>query len=234
MNPESLLHPQLVSVKIDQQRVAIFSDTHLRAKFEPDKFKFLQKLISEVDLVIINGDFWDYGETSFDEFVKSKWQALFPLLKEKKAIYLYGNHDLASKSDQRVNLFSAQQGDQCHLDTRDRRFVIRHGHLLALSGDVAHPEIFGSDRMVALGNTINLVGVTIFGQKYLNYFAKRNKKMKQFSLSLADNEILVCGHSHLREKNLKQKFINPGVIRWGRGQYVLIEGATVRLVDERY
>ena len=223
------LHLNLVNEKL-----AIFSDTHLTAKFDQAKFDFLVDLVSKVDRVIINGDFWDFGETSFEEFIGLQWQALFHLLKEKSTYYLYGNHDPARKADQRVNLFSTEQGDECRLKVGQKNLLIRHGHLLAPSGDIAHPKVFGSVKMVSFGNIINLFGVRVLGQRYLNYFAKRNKKMKLFAQNLSHDQILVCGHAHLQEKNLDKNFINTGVIRWGRGQYLLINGEEVKLVDERY
>jgi len=40
-------------------KIAIFSDTHLRLPFEERKFKFLERVIKNVERIIINGDFWD-------------------------------------------------------------------------------------------------------------------------------------------------------------------------------
>ena len=67
-------------------KTLIFSDTHLKTKFEQKKFNFLSNIIDDADAIIIAGDFWDGYYCSFDEFVNSEWSALFPLLKEKKAI----------------------------------------------------------------------------------------------------------------------------------------------------
>ncbi|MBI3955332.1 metallophosphoesterase, partial [Candidatus Gottesmanbacteria bacterium] len=71
----------------------IISDLHLTRRFEKRKFNFLKKIIERSDQVVINGDLWDYYFSSFSQFVRSPWRQLFPLLKEKKTVYLYGNHD---------------------------------------------------------------------------------------------------------------------------------------------
>ena len=84
-------------------------------------------MISSADRVIINGDFWDSYVTSFDKFVKSKWRALFPLLKEKNTHYNYGNHDLKKNCDERVNLFSVTQSESLTLKVGDKELLIRLG-----------------------------------------------------------------------------------------------------------
>lgn len=68
-------------------RVLVISDLHLSHRVQKRKLAFLKKLVSEYDQVIINGDFWDNWFTTFDKFINSKWQELFPLLKENNCIY---------------------------------------------------------------------------------------------------------------------------------------------------
>lgn len=70
-------------------KTLIFSDTHLTSKVHKKTFSFLEDLISQVDKVIINGDFWDSYKTSFDEFIDSGRKKLFDLLLQKDAIYLF-------------------------------------------------------------------------------------------------------------------------------------------------
>ncbi len=88
----------------------IISDTHL-TNFNKRQFIFLQDLISSVDQVIINGDFWDSWCVSFEKFVNSKWQDLFDLLLEKNTIYIYGNHDPKDLNDERTSLFAVKSCD---------------------------------------------------------------------------------------------------------------------------
>ena len=91
-------------------RYLIFSDTHLTPKYEPKKFAVLKNAIEQADRVIINGDFWEGFVCTFNEFVESPWsKELFPLLKKKKAVYLFGNHDRESLANERASLFSDKQ-----------------------------------------------------------------------------------------------------------------------------
>ncbi len=195
-----------LELKLDlgQERVLIFSDTHLLSQFEPAKFEFLKQIIKQVDRVVINGDFWDLAGGNFSEFLASKWQKLFPLLKEKKTVYLYGNHDPKRLCDHRVELFSEQQAEQLWLKTGNRELLIRHGCYLAPSGDIAHPRLLA------------------------------NRPMKAFTADLDDHQWLVTGHSHLQERNSASRFVNLGLIRFGFGQYLLVEEGRLELVDERY
>lgn len=225
---------KVVKLSAVDKKVVIFSDTHLSHRSDPAQLKFIERAIGPADRVIINGDFWDYGETTFGEFVNSSWKQLFPLLKKRKAIYLYGNHDLEKACDQRVELFSVKQGDHCLIETTKQQLLVRHGHLLAPSRDVAMPRVFANPPMLKLGNGINLLGVNLALKSYLNLFQIRNRLMKKLSSSFQNNQLLVCGHSHLAEYNLEKKYINNGVIRWGLGQYLKVEDGQLNLVRSRY
>src|SRR3989339_340208 len=110
-------------------KILVFSDTHLYLPFDQKKFDFLKKIISESDQVIINGDFFDSYINTFDEFIKSPWKQLFPLLKKKEAVYLFGNHDLKKVSDNRVGLFSVSQKNRHQIIINNKKFLIEHGHL---------------------------------------------------------------------------------------------------------
>ena len=66
----------------------VFSDTHFGKKFHQRQFEALKKLISESNKIIINGDFWEGLAISFDDFLKSDWSKLFPLLKQRETIYV--------------------------------------------------------------------------------------------------------------------------------------------------
>jgi len=77
----------------------------------------------------VNGDFWSCYSSTFDEFLDSDWAGLFPLMLEKKTIYIYGNHDRKEFMDERVNTFSVEQSSIKLLDIRSNTFHIEHGNL---------------------------------------------------------------------------------------------------------
>src|SRR3990170_7877882 len=103
-------------------KILVFSDSHLTDKFEEKKFDFLKKIIRQSDLVIINGDFWDGYLTTFSRFISSDWNKLFPLLKSKKTIYIYGNHDRESYIDRNAKLFSDLQTHSYRLKLNGKSF----------------------------------------------------------------------------------------------------------------
>jgi len=218
-------------------KTLIFSDTHLTHRFEPKKYDFLKKLFESVDEIIINGDFWDGLSTSFESFINSKWQALFPLMKEKNTVYVYGNHDFKHMSDHRVELFSIKQFEEYTLQTNPKKLILRHGHqhtpsiqnkfknkkLLKLINDLYDPA-----EKWALG---------IFGKKFFQktLYGKFNHWILEYAqTNLGPDEILVCGHSHNAVFSPEKKFINSGFIRHGLAQYLIVENKKIRSVEEHY
>ncbi|MBT3249432.1 MAG: hypothetical protein HN846_03095 [Candidatus Pacebacteria bacterium] len=216
-------------------KLAIFSDTHLSDQFDVVQFEFIKGVVESVDRVIINGDFWDHYESTFNQFVNSEWRKLFPLLKKKKTIYIYGNHDFSKFSDERVNLFSDQQADECVVKAGQYLLQVKHGHQIASSGDVMFPWLFGNRLMLGLGSKLQAIGVNFLGIPFLRVvFWFWIVQFKKYSQQLEENEILVCGHAHLAELNLKRNYINSGVIRWGLGQYLLVDNGRLEVVKSRY
>ncbi len=218
-------------------RTVILSDTHLRDKFEPAKFNFLFKLLSSVDQIIINGDFFDGHLITFDDFVKSKWSNLFPLMKQKNTIYIYGNHDIQKMSDDRVNLFSMKHVHEYRLPVGDKMLTIMHGHQIVLFGtDPPFYPVTGWWKVFALGyEFLEEIYVRIFGKYFSWQYSIFNNVMKKWAIAnLQENEILVTGHIHSAEFNPNKQFINTGITRHGLAQYLLIDDGKMRLVHERY
>ena len=218
-------------------KTLIFSDTHLTHRFEPRKFEYLKKLFNSVDEIIINGDFWDGLSTKFEKFINSPWSRLFPLLKQKGAIYIYGNHDFAYLSDKRVSLFSVKQVDEYLAYTNPKKLIIKHGHQHTPSIQ----DKFNNMKLLGLINDWYDVGekwaLRILGQRFFQkgLYASFNRWMKQYAQSnLQSNEVLVCGHSHNAVFEPDQKFINSGFIRHELAQYLIIENKKIRLIQEKY
>lgn len=218
-------------------KTLIFSDTHLTHRFDKKKYRYLKKLVNSVDEVIINGDFWDGLSTSFDKFVKSKWQRLFPILKRKQAVYVFGNHDFKHMTDERVSLFSVKQVEEYSAQTNPKKLIIRHGHqhtpsiqnkvknqqLLKLLNDVYEYAEYAILKL--FGRGIFRYGLYKSFTYSIHRYAKRRLK---------SDEILVCGHSHNAVFKPHKKYINSGFIRHGLAQYLIIEDKKIRLVEERY
>ena len=224
-------------------KILLFSDTHLFKKFDDKKFNFLERIISKSDKVIILGDFWDDSLTTFDEFVKSDWNKLFPLLKNKHTVYVYGNHDRKEFSDEKVSLFSDMQTDKYTFQVEGRIFVAEHGdrffkkHLtyyLTYGGPLR--EFFMSKFFITLRFLVfDELLTKLFGKAFLNKRLHYNQYIKKVKIDeFKKGEILICGHTHAAEIDLKNNFINTGLIRHGIGQYLTIDGENISLEEEWY
>nr|MBI5455722.1 metallophosphoesterase family protein [Candidatus Levybacteria bacterium] len=225
-------------------KIIFFSDTHLTNKLEDKKFTFLEKIISQADKVIILGDFWDNSLITFDQFVNSSWNKLFPLLKSKKTVYVYGNHDKKEFSDKRVLLFSDTQTDKYSFKVNEKTFVAEHGdrffknnliYQLTYGGPLKiffMSKLFITWQFVIFENLLTKAFGTRFLKKKSLRFNGHIKKViiKEFK----NNEILICGHTHAAEIDLKNNFINTGIIRHGLGQFVIIDDGIIYLKEEWY
>lgn len=203
-------------------KTLIISDTHLTHRFNQDTFDILKTLFTKADRVVLNGDFWDSHLTTFDKFVNSKWKELFPILKAKKTIYIYGNHDEEEVCDERVNLFSVEQGYSYTLKTPKEKFYLTHGQEVVPHINLVHKIV---DRFPILRPPARLILnsiIAVVGKRYFRLYKKMNEDMKAWAKSNLKEEILICGHSHLVESDVINKFINLGSNRHGYFQYMLL------------
>jgi len=223
-------------------KTVIFSDTHLHKEFEPKKYKFLQKIIEKADNVIIAGDFWESTLMSFDEFVNSPWHQLFSLLKKKKTVYIFGNHDKKSAADKRLQLFSDLQTNQYLFKSGKKTFIVEHGNKLS-SKISEHPLVqpirslfYTKPFIIYIHTNLEKFLLASFGKGVLQFLFKRyNQKIKKtFKKDFVQNQILICGHTHAAEIDLSNNFVNTGIIRHGLGQYVVVDNGSVSLREEWY
>ncbi len=211
-------------------RYLIFSDTHLTPKYEPKKFAALKEAIEQSDRVIINGDFWEGMSYKFEDFVTSSWsKELFPLLKKKQAVYLYGNHDDKDLSDERRGLFSVKQLKQFVFKSGPNTYYVEHGDLLL------HFPSFPP----MVRNTLEIIEHMIFiffGKNFMQSGYKRsnNKIKKKIAERFKSKEFLITGHTHSAEIDLENHYINSGFNNFGLSQYLFIEDGVVSAVEKEY
>ena len=215
-------------------KILVFSDTHLYLPFDSKKFNFLKKIVFDADQVIINGDFFDSYMNTFDEFVKSPWNKLFPILKSKKTVYIYGNHDQKKFSDNRTNLFSEMQTERYKMKTDNKIYIFEHGHktrptpdmLFKMSWKLKHYGII----FVHLAR--NLM-IKIFGKFIIQLmFGRLNKGSKKIIKKLykpKNNEFYIVGHNHYGEIDEKNQFATSGMILYGFAQYIIINLKTGKI-----
>jgi len=222
--------------------ILVFSDTHLYLPFDQKKFNFLKKIISESGQVIINGDFFDGYMNKFDEFCKSSWNKLFPLLKDRKTVYIYGNHDQKKFIDKRVNLFSEIREERYRIKINKKNYIFEHGHKTRPAHDIMFTNINWQIKHIGmilvhfirnfLVNTFgNLAILLLF--KPLN---KISKKMIDKFYKPQENEVYFIGHNHFGEIDLKNHFVSTGAILHGFAQYLTINSTSgkITLHEEWY
>lgn len=217
----------------------IISDTHL-GKFNKRQFVFLKDLISSVDQVIINGDFWDSWCISFEKFVNSKWQDLFDLLLEKNTIYIYGNHDPKHLSDERCSLFAVETGDSYQFELLGQKFHCEHGHRLTTGFNMGkfinfYDKIFRRRPKIIcyLIAKAERILFTLFPKtaKYSKLGQRTNRILKE---NLNTDYINIFGHSHNADLDLVNNFINTGSIMCRQASYILIDDQDIKLEKTRY
>ncbi|MFH1188842.1 MAG: metallophosphoesterase [bacterium] len=215
-------------------KTLIVSDVHLYHVFDEKKFLFLKKLFSSVDTIILNGDFWDGYRTTFDAFISSPWKSLFPLLKKKKTIYLYGNHDQKYFANKRVSLFSHEQKESHLITVNQQTYHIEHGHLLYKTIDIIYSL---SRTALYIINNVSQRGenvLTKIGSPHNIIIKKGNEKIKKILREKQFPHWYICGHTHYTEVDKKNKFANSGFIQFGKASYLIIDSSGLSLHTKKY
>ena len=217
-------------------KILVFSDSHLDHNFEPEKLSFLQKRIEESDQVILNGDFWEGYSISFEYFLKSDWRKLFPSLKKKQTIYIYGNHDKKTLSDERVKQFCDTAIMQYRLKTKQFTYVFEHGNrVVPFFDDLLHikrlPTWLNDFLAGSESRAVQLLGEQALPDLYGKFNMDAKKKIPKL---FKPSEVLVCGHTHVAEVDLANRFVNSGLVRHGLAQYLIFENGLPVLYKDRY
>lgn len=215
----------------------IFSDTHLGPVFEEKKFNFLKNKIIEADQVIINGDFWEGYLFSFDQFLTSPWSLLFPYLKDKNTVYIYGNHDKKIQSSEKTNLFSSIQTSQYTQRLNGHKLIIEHGNNY-VHGEKNNNQVLTlrKEFIQRIMDRVERLIMRNGGKKMMHSLVGHmNAVIKRKIVDgIGKDEILVCGHTHVAEFDLPRKFINSGIVRHGLAQYLEIVGTSITPKEEWY
>lgn len=208
------------------EKIVVISDLHLTKRFDPAKFELIKKIILDADQVIINGDLWEGFGMNLREFLDSRWKVLFPIFKQKRSIYLFGNHDPKGTEDYSVlaeNVATSYEFSQNGIE-----FYIAHGDLLDPTLDMRHPNL--PKWMLNLGSVVERLLIRVIGRSYLNIYKTSNQKMKDWHRSNQSGKWLICGHSHLPEIDETTRFANSGIfLQPGLASYLVIQSGKVEL-----
>jgi predicted phosphodiesterase len=222
-------------------KYVIFSDTHLGRDFDEKKLVFLKSIIASADRVIIAGDFWEGLQISFKEFINSPWSALFPDLKKKHTVYVFGNHDPQKLTDKNVNLFSDIQVSSYTFKSGDKTFTVEHGDkyrlaIISLSRKLSETIAAVTHTNPQIAFHLESFFFKFFGKDIHQKTCQRmNERIKkQLKGEFTGNNIFICGHTHTQEVDLKHNFVNTGMVRFGLGQYIVIENGIVEPQEKWY
>ncbi|MEK7597875.1 MAG: metallophosphoesterase [Patescibacteria group bacterium] len=222
-------------------QILVFSDTHLYLPFDKKKFNFLKKIVNESDQVIINGDFFDGYMNTFDKFVKSAWNQLFSLLKIKKTVYIYGNHDGKKSSDSQVNLFSEIQTERYKINIDNKIYIFEHGHKTRPTPDMLFKMSWRFKHYgIIFVHFIRNLFIKIFGKLAVKImFGRLNSGAKRYikrNYHLKNNDYYIIGHNHFGEVDEKNHFAASGMILYGFAQYLTIDSISgkITLHEEWY
>ena len=212
--------------------ILVFSDSHLAAHFDEKKYLFLEKIIKHSDSVIINGDFWDGYFISFKAFISSPWRKLFAILKSKRTVYIFGNHDRPQFSDKRLSLFSDIQTSQYRLKWNNKTLIFEHGNRLA-------PLIDEYISCKTINKLLTLITMQALYRKTSNYLELEqrgnNRIHKNIKKELENNEtIYICGHTHLAQHTIADNLIISGPILEGKACYLKITETEIIMKKESY
>lgn len=214
-------------------KTLVFSDTHLTTSFDKKLYDFLRTIISGADQVIINGDFWEAHFEKFEDFLNSPWKNLFPLLKSKGTVYVFGNHDKETYMDSRVNVFSDIHTRRHQIQINGTVYLFEHGDRFFPSENEDPP----SKTFEYLAVSFEQLMVSLLGKRFYQLISMPlNNIMKKYFLKTSKkNCFMICGHTHFGEIDQENGFANCGAIRHGLAQYLLINGnGTITEKVERY
>lgn len=222
-------------------KTLVLSDTHLTHRFNRQQFDYIAKLVNQVDQVVLNGDFWDCYLTTFKLFIDSEWQQLFELLKTKKTIYLYGNHDPAHTMDERVERFSDVQGERYSIQlSSGTEVIIEHGDLITPEFDAQYPRLTRRFHFMYYPYLKMQSRRTVLGKIARALRDRRYRRMlgevRQYAQSaLAADQLLICGHVHMHaDERDTNRFICLGPFWNGVARYAIIDEQSVSVFEEPY
>ncbi|BCX14108.1 MAG: hypothetical protein KatS3mg085_640 [Candidatus Dojkabacteria bacterium] len=213
-------------------KTLIISDTHLGKAFSKQKYVVLKNLFEDADRIIINGDFWDDGKTTFQKFIKSQWKGLLSTFEKKEVIYILGNHDEETPKNAE-KILHVKILNQYKLKVGKKTLYITHGHNVVRYLNSFHSFVVKYKLLRKIMSKFISFIIYITNKKFIKtFYQKMNNDMKAWAKqNLQKDEILVCGHSHLQELDISNQFINLGANTTGLQQHMLIEGTIITMYD---
>lgn len=220
----------------NKEKVLVISDLHLDKKWNQQKFDFLQHLFSNYDQIVLNGDFWYDVGFKYQKFINSKWSGLFETLKDKKTVYINGNHDERRCSDENISLFCDYNPDKCIVESAGKTFLIEHGHKNSPATKLMYLVTGKSERLLFIATR------PFYFYWYLHHMLVRSGKKNWLKFINTEHKTknrkkcnyLITGHTHVPEACERYKYYNSGFVNYGYASYIEIHDGSIRLIEKRY
>lgn len=180
---------------------------------------------------------------TFTNFINSPYKQLFPLLKSKKAVYIYGNHDSKRFSDERAVLFSDKQLEKYEVTLGKFTYHIEHGNHLDINLNRMDKKYFYYKKRTQLRffflkqiKKVWWLLFILFRKRILEFLCrKNNQEVKQLLINTVKDKVFyVYGHTHWAEIDLNYNLIITGMIQYGLGSYLIIDEDGFDLKEEFY
>jgi len=220
--------------------IAVISDLHLGSGDTADNFghsegdflRFLSKLESDFDRIVLLGDVWETltAHRLFDSReglrrAREAHSALAYRFERDKYLYIHGNHDLVAASE--------GVPEEVVLDVNGVRLLFTHGH----GHDwLVRRAQWLSESLVWLGAWVRRCGLNAvyrFGYLLDNALSKPPTQclkdtFQAWAFSLAKSrqaDVVVTGHTHvaMRSERDSRLFLNSGSCSEGKISYLAIE-----------
>lgn len=218
-------------------KTLVISDLHLSPNIEEKKFRYLNKLFCSYDQIILNGDFWEGFLYSFDDFYNSRWNKLFPILREKNTVYIFGNHDKKIYNNiKKASAFSTIQTEKYEHSVKNKKFIFEHGDRLwqSESEDVNLSSAHFRNMVKFVSNFESSL-IRFGGNLYQKGLKTINKHVyNKIAPNLLHNEYFFFGHTHRQEVFKENRIYNSGVCKAGLSQYIVINDDNIIPKEEAY
>jgi predicted phosphodiesterase len=218
-------------------KTLVISDLHLTPEIEEKKFLYLNKLFLSYDQIILNGDFWEGFLYSFDDFYNSSWNKLFPMLRQKNTVYIFGNHDKKIYNNlKKAGAFSTIQTEKYEYSVKNKKFIFEHGDRLWRSeSEDINLSSTKFRNMVKIFSKLESKLINVSGNLYQKGLKMINQQVyHKVAPTLKNNEYFFFGHTHCQEVFKENRIYNSGVCKAGLSQYIVINEDSIVAKEEVY
>ncbi len=221
----------------------VISDLHLKNNDPQEKINYLENLFLKFDRLIIVGDLYEGYFWSFKDLIKSKFKKLIQIIKNKKSVYIIGNHDesVINELDLAKKFFSIVDFEY-RLKIKNKEFLFIHSHKIYPSIDeklklkylpkkitnflIKIIGYYKDHRLRALKYLKNKITIEDDTKKLLNVIDKKFQKRSFW---------LITGHTHNPVVLKEERYANCGFVDFGFASYLTINDfGNIKLHIESY